>query len=78
MEVASFLKLGWQVVFLWMDQGEIRLVFFNMFASIRHAGLASESSCSLQNYNSPKNHGSRKWLYLKGNYYWRDPFFIEP
>ena len=23
------------------------------------------------------NHGSGKWLYLKGNYYWRDPFFTS-
>ena len=23
------------------------------------------------------NHGSGKWLYLKGNCYWRDPFFTS-
>ena len=25
----------------------------------------------------PDNHGSGKWRYLKGNYYWRDPCFIS-
>ena len=25
--------------------------------------------------SSSHNHGSGKWLYLKGNYYWRGPFF---
>ena len=24
-----------------------------------------------------RNHGSGKWLYLKGNYNWRDPFFTS-
>ena len=28
-------------------------------------------------YPSSHNHGSEKWLYLKGNYYWRDPFFTS-
>ena len=23
------------------------------------------------------NHGSVQWLYLKGNYYWRDPFLTS-
>ena len=27
-----------------------------------------------ENYSFSHNHGSEKWLYLKGNYYWRDPF----
>lgn len=26
-------------------------------------------------HSSSNNHGSRKWLYLKRNYYWRDPVF---
>ena len=26
-------------------------------------------------YSFSHNHESGKWLYLKGNYYWRDPFF---
>ncbi len=28
-------------------------------------------------YTFSHNHGSVKWLYLKGNYYWRDPFFTS-
>ena len=28
-------------------------------------------------YSFPHNHGSGKWLYLKGNYYWRDPVFTS-
>ena len=26
---------------------------------------------------SPTNHGNGKRLHLKGNYYWRDPFFTS-
>ena len=26
---------------------------------------------------SPNNHGSGKWLYSKGKYYWREPFFTS-
>ena len=29
------------------------------------------------NYSFSHNHGSGKWLYLKGNYYWRDPFLTS-
>ena len=28
-------------------------------------------------YSFSHNHGSGKWLYLKVNYYWRDPFFTS-
>ncbi len=28
-------------------------------------------------YPFSHNHGSGKWLYLKGNDYWRDPFLIS-
>ncbi len=28
-------------------------------------------------YSISHNHGSGTWLYLKGNYYWRDPFFTS-
>ncbi len=27
----------------------------------------------IPSYSFPHNHGSGKWLFLKGNYYWRDP-----
>ena len=27
-------------------------------------------------YSFYHNHGSGKWLYLKSNYYWRDPFLM--
>ncbi len=30
-----------------------------------------------QSYSFSHNHGSGKWLYLKGNYYWRDPFLTS-
>ncbi len=29
------------------------------------------------NYSFSHNHGSGKWPYLKGNYYWGDPFLIS-
>ena len=32
---------------------------------------------SKSSYSVPHNHGSGKWLYLKGNYYWRDPFLTS-
>ena len=35
---------------------------------------ASRVTCS---YSFSHNHGSRKWLSLKGKYYWRDPFFTS-
>ena len=28
-------------------------------------------------FSSSHNHGSGKWLYLKGKYYWRDPFLTS-
>ena len=28
-------------------------------------------------YSFSKNHGSRTWVYLKDNYYWRNPFFTS-
>ena len=28
-------------------------------------------------YPSSHNHGSGKWMHLKGNYYWREPFFTS-
>ena len=28
-------------------------------------------------YSFSHNHGSGKWLYLKGKCYWRDPFFTS-
>ena len=28
-------------------------------------------------YLASHNHGNGKWLYLKGNYYWRGPFLIS-
>ena len=28
-------------------------------------------------YSFSHNHGSGKWLYLKGSYYWRDPFLTS-
>ncbi len=28
-------------------------------------------------YSVSHNHGSGKWLYLKGNYYWRDPLLTS-
>ena len=30
-----------------------------------------------KDYSFSYNHGSEKWLYLKGNYYWRDPFLTS-
>ena len=31
----------------------------------------------LVGYHFSHNHGSGKWLYSKGNYYWRDPFLTS-
>ena len=45
-----------------------------------HAKRESSLTISLKFqkiYPSSHNHGSEKWLYLKGNYYWRDPFFTS-
>ena len=31
----------------------------------------------MEDYSLSHNHGSGKYLYLKGNYYWRDPFLTS-
>ena len=47
-------------------------------AQISGAWTQTSISSTLKNavcgYPFSHNHGSGKWPYLKGNYYWRDPF----
>ena len=38
--------------------------------------VSSQRSFEIQ-YHSSHNHGSEKWWFFKGNYYWRDPFFTS-
>ncbi len=33
--------------------------------------------CCFHDFSFSHNHGSGKWLCMKGNYYWRDPFFTS-
>ena len=49
----------------WATSDELRLIEWSKTLSIH--------GCVF--YSQHHNHGSGKWLYLKGNYYWRDPFF---
>ena len=51
----------------------------SVFKIVHQFAMPEASEKIAHNYSSPKNHGSGKWLYLKGNYYyWRDPNFTEP
>ena len=47
--------------------------------TVQSHALWKMSFC-LEGYSSSHNHGIGKWLYLKGNYYWRywrDPLFTS-
>ena len=53
------------------------LCFSKKSINFRKVKKVNNIMCTKNPYPSSHNHGSGKWMHLKGNYYWREPFFTS-
>ena len=75
-------RFSWQIsftaVFFWVISGWCLPRTFNFIQLILVDWIIKEMIQHTHEkhvgYPFSHNHGSGKWLFLKGNYYWRDPF----
>ena len=66
---------GWRPVTSMDAMGENSAVLWESWKQGPKGELPSPLTWVGTGYSFFHSHGSGKWLYLKGNYYWRDPFF---
>ena len=62
-------SIGWK----WMEM----VKFFTQSCNLKRRLHFPPDVFFLLIYTFSHSHGSVEWLHLKGNYYWRDPFFTS-